>query len=144
MKKTKGFTLIECIVAMAVLAVASLVMAQIYADISMINRLNHNDNTSLAQQMKYVEQKTNSEAIGILFNNSAAKDTNTAAPHVGNRGTYIKIVSSLDNSQYSYSTDTYVLLSRDRNDANSSKPTYVGDSESNYDLRYKYIVGHKN
>ena len=65
MKKTRGFTLVECIVALAILGIASLVMAQIYAAVSQQNRLNHQNNASIANQMKYVEEKTDSEAIRV-------------------------------------------------------------------------------
>ncbi len=57
MKKLKGFTLVECLISLAVLAVASLVMAQIYASVGSINRQNHYMNTSLAAQMALVEQR---------------------------------------------------------------------------------------
>lgn len=73
MKKSfKGFTLIECIVALAILAIASLTMAQIYASVSLRNKNNHLINTSLSNQMAYVEKYTDSEAIPIYFNENGS------------------------------------------------------------------------
>ena len=56
-RKVKGFTLVECIVAMALIAVASLFMAQIYASLSEIERGNKMLSTSLEEQMKKVERE---------------------------------------------------------------------------------------
>lgn len=144
MKKAKGFTLIECIVAMAILAIASLVMAEIYANISMINKNNQIENTSLAKQMKYVEQKAGAETITIYFADSNTADTNTEPPHVSDRSRYLTIESDYSGFEYSYSTDVYALLSRDANDYNSSNASYKGETEDNYNLRYKYFLGHTN
>ena len=39
-KHIKGFTLIECLIALAILGIASLTMAQIYASVAQRNRNN--------------------------------------------------------------------------------------------------------
>ena len=156
MKKTfKGFTLIECIVALAILGIASLTMAQIYAGVASKNRENHIVNTSLSNQMAYVERYTDSETVGIYFNNSLttpdsetdASSTTKYPPHknatVSNMP-QVKIVSSYGSYEYSYSVDLYVLRSRDANDKDSSDSGYMGQSEDDYNLRYKYVLGHQN
>lgn len=151
MKKTfKGFTLIECIVALAVLGVASLTMAQIYANVAMRNKNNHIVNSSLANQMAYVEKYTDSEAVGIYFNNSAttpdSETTESSAtrypPHKNPSATSMPkviIVSSYEDYEYSYSADVYVLKSRDTADG-----VYTDAEDNNTNLRYKYVVGHSN
>lgn len=138
----KGFTLVECLVALAILGIASLVMAQIYANVSRMNRNNHNINTSLSYQMKYVEQATESEAI-IIYPDGASSsnpDTSTAPPHKANTLKNITITSGYGSKySYSYPVDIRVLLSR------NTKDQQVTDKEENqYELRYKYLVGHAN
>ena len=163
MKKIKGFTLIECIVALAILGVASLTLAQIYARVAATNTTSHIVNTSLANQVAYVEQYTGSEAVPIYFGSTTntpdpeAADSSTTKkpPHKTSKTTqnnYITITridvdgsgSAVDGDAYSFPTDIYVLKSRDSNDKNSSDAAYSGQSEDKYNLRYKYLVGHNN
>lgn len=75
-KYFKGFTLIECLIALAILGVASLTMAQIYAGVAKRNRNNQIMNTSLSNQMSYVERYTASQAVPIYY----GKTTNTPDP----------------------------------------------------------------
>ncbi len=144
MKKmqVKGFTLIECLVALAILGIASLVMAQIYANVSRMNGNNHNINTSLSYQMKYVEQATESEAI-IIYPDGATSsnpDTSTEPPHKAKKLKNVTITSDYGSKySYSYPVDIRVLLSRDKKDQKVSDK-----SENQYELRYKYLVGHAN
>lgn len=156
MRKVKGFTLIECIVALAILGIASLTMAQIYASVSLRNRDNHLVNTSLSNQMKYVEQAQGAEAVKFEFNDGnddgEKDDTSTTKypPHENNSitdGRNITITSGYkpdgtNNAVYSYGVDIVVLQSRDRNDKGSGDSAYVGETEDNYNLRYKYLLGH--
>ena len=166
MKKCfKGFTLVECIVALAILGIASLTMAQIYASVSQRNKNNHLVNTSLSNQMAYVEKYTDTEAVPIYFNEasgtskpdpqSLSSSTTKYPPHkesgsVTVKSNYVTIVkvktdSHLEaNDTYSFPVDTFILRSRDRNDKDAKDTGYVGEAEDNYNLRYKYIVGHTN
>lgn len=141
-KHIKGFTLIECLVALAILGIASLVMAEIYASVSRMNLSNHNINTSLSYQMKFVEQKTESEAVIIYPDGgtTSTPDTSTVPPHKANTLKNITIKSDYGSkNQYSYPVDIRALLSRD------SSGNQVSDKEENqYELRYKYLVGHAN
>ncbi len=161
-KKFKGFTLIECLVALAILGIASLIMAQIYANVSRINRNNHLVNTSLSYQMKYVEEKTDTEAVGVYYGGSKTyKDSGLATPitkppasggGAGSNNNYIKIQSDYEyvdfsstageKNVYSVGIDVYALLSRDQNDHDKDDSGYSGQAEDNYNLRYKYILGH--
>ena len=168
MKKIKGFTLIECLVALAILGIASLIMAQIYANVSRINRSNHNINTSLSYQMALVEKETQTDAVAMYYGGGTssspdanakdeASNTTKYPPHKQGIGAadltkpYVKIKSSYADKNngnkktiYSFPADIYVLLSRDANNKASDDSAYIGDSEGNYNLRYKYIIGHSN
>ncbi|MBQ8827009.1 MAG: prepilin-type N-terminal cleavage/methylation domain-containing protein [Oscillospiraceae bacterium] len=138
----KGFTLVECLIALAILGIASLIMAQIYANVSRMNRSNHNINTSLSYQMKYVEKSIEADSIIIYPDGgtTSTPDTSTEPPHKLGKLTNVKITSSYGSKySYSYPVDIRVLLSRD------AKNNVVADKEENqYDLRYKYLVGHQN
>lgn len=148
-KHIKGFTLIECLVALAILGIASLVMAEIYASVSKINLSNHNVNTSLSYQMKFVEQKTESEAVIIYPDGgtTSTPDTSTVPPHKAKALKNITIKSDYGSkNQYSYPVDIRALLSRDSNDNQLTEKTDETGSikENQYELRYKYLVGHAN
>ena len=156
MKKTlRGFTLVECLVAMAILAIASTLMAEIYASVSVRNNFNHFTNTSLANQMAYIENYENAKTLPITNGY-----TGTTPPHtdttISNSGTnaYVKVESSYKrsgkNSVCSFPVDIYVMYSRDTHDVGSNNedgndnsvtysPVY---SEEDNNLRYKYILGH--
>ncbi|MGN1137314.1 MAG: type II secretion system protein J [Oscillospiraceae bacterium] len=156
-KKIKGFTLVECLIALAILGIGSLIMAQIYANVSRINLSNHNVNTSLSYQMKVVEEATGADSISMYFGggttstpdpNAADSSTTKYPPHKQGISDLtkpnIKIVGSYGSHTYSYPVDIYVLLSRDANDKASDDSDYSGADEKDYALRYKYIVGHSN
>jgi prepilin-type N-terminal cleavage/methylation domain-containing protein len=84
MKKTKikGFTLVECIVALTIFAIASLTIAQVYVTVTAIQKENEYMQYSLANQMKYVENDTQSEAVDIKM-----ATVNPSAPALGNAKT---------------------------------------------------------
>lgn len=138
MKKIKGFTLIECLVALAILGIAFLIMVEIYANVSRMNRNNHNNNTSLAYQMKYVEERTDSESIKIEYKEQSDKTSH----RVNTSSNYATITKLNDDKTattdvYYYGCDMYVLRTRDGNDQK------IADSdEKAMNLRYKYMMGH--
>lgn len=170
MKKTfKGFTLVECLIAMAILAIASTLMAEIYAVVSQRNNSNQFMNTSLSNQMKYIEQYIDAETVPIYYGaatktsdpEAASGSTTKKPPHqksVSTNYNYVKVtklkadgVSAEVNSTYSFPADVYVMYSRDTNDNDSTDSGYGsmassismdGTSEKEGNLRYKYILGH--
>lgn len=157
MKKSfKGFTLIECIVALAILGIASLTMAQIYASVSSRNKMNHLVNTSLANQVAYAEKytKDTADTITVKYNNgTAVSSSETSKPAhkrttVSNYNNYVEIVNKTPASaskpeEYSFPVDIYVLKSRDRNGDPLTAAGDAGYKEADYNLRYKYLQGNK-
>ncbi len=147
-KHIKGFTLIECLVALAVLGVASLTMAQIYASVARRNMNNHLVNTSLSNQMAYVEKYTDSEAVTVYYGHATQKkdDNMPTPPHEATTPTnynFVKI-TKLDSSGnpvsgevYSFPADLYVLYSRDGSDTQ-----FDSTKEKDINLRYRYLKGH--
>ena len=146
-KRFKGFTLVECLVALGVLGIASLTMAQIYASVSIRNKMNHLVNTSLTNQMSYVEKATNTEAVEVKYGNTNTSPAPTP-PHKTSKSQndfYLKVVKNVTGTaatadEYSYPVDVYILKSRDRN--NSQLTSDGGYTEADYNLRYKYFLGH--
>lgn len=172
MKKTfKGFTLVECLVAMAILAIASTLMAEIYAAVSQRNTFNHFMNTSLSNQMAYVEQYIDAKTVPIYYGNTAdtpdpqaaTSSTTKLPPHKKSTTTnynYVKVTklgkdasgkdAPVADSTYSFPVDVYVMYSRDTSnvggnnkDENDHTASYSQRfSEKDNNLRYKYLLGH--
>lgn len=149
-KRFKGFTLVECIVALAILAIASLTMAEIYAVVAQRNKENHFTNTSLSNQMAYVEKYTGSAARKITTAYTSPAAPYPKPPHKGGGKSYVAITDSSGSELYSVPVDIYVLFSRDtHNQASttesggsySANASYSGVfSEDDYNLRYKYLL----
>lgn len=171
MRKMRGFTLIECIIALAILGIGALVMAQIYASVSNINRANHQNNSSIAYQMKYVEEKTNTEAMQVKSGETfpAVLPADGVVPPVSSSTvknitlTRKKTATLTTDAVYGYAVDYYVLMSRDQNDQamykyNTSTKTWsyntsyqniykepdssVTVDNQRYVLNYKYFTGY--
>lgn len=141
MKKTfKGFTLVECLVAMAILAIAGTLMAGIYANVASRNNFNTFNNASLSNQMAYIEKYENANTVKITNTHSG-----TTPPSGPNSGTtaYVKVKNSTTNLEYSFPVDIYIMYSRDTHNVGSNNATYSSMyAEDDHNLRYKYILGH--
>lgn len=138
MRKFKGFTLVECLVAMAILAIACMTLGGIEASVARRNRFNHFANSSLANQMAYVEKYENAETVKI--NNTITSGTTTPPTGTNSGATaYVQVtkvkhnstntvdLTNLDtNSKCSFPVDIYVMYSRDTNNK-SSKDAAYGD-----------------
>ncbi len=146
-RKFKGFTLIECIVSLAILGIASLTMAQIYAGVAKRNRQNHELNTSMSNQTAFIEKQIEKDGVKeFLFQNSSDPDSSTTPPHISysdNKVTDSYIVfEDADGNKYSYPVDIYLLKSRDNQNRDSDDSGYNGAAEDEIDLRYKFFTAH--
>jgi prepilin-type N-terminal cleavage/methylation domain-containing protein len=143
MRKLSGFTLIECLVALMVLGIAALTLAQVYAAVAKGRRENEYMNYSLAEQMKYVERQSDIEGIAIEPLAGQVSGEKTATIPAPATGTYqVKIkggpVGGTSHS-YAYGVNMYILYSRDINDEGSDDAAYAYPTESTGKLRYKYL-----
>lgn len=158
-RKLKGFTLIECLVALAILGIASLTMAQIYAGVARTNMTNHQYNTSISNQEQFIEKELKDNgAVEVKYNGlSDPTATNPAPPHSldsNNQPTTSFVEISDGTNTFSYPVDIYILRSRDRNDKPSyskspvagdpdiATPGYSGPDETKTSLKYRYFLAH--
>lgn len=145
MKKTfKGFTLVECLVAMAILAIAGTLMAGIYANVASRNNFNTFNNASLSNQMAYIEKYENAATFSIQNNVDNDTATEKTKPrHIkypsSNNGktAYVKVKNSTTNLEYSFPVDIYIMYSRDTHNKSSNDTDYskgVAGSSNNWEL----------
>ncbi len=166
MKKSfKGFTLVECLVAMAILAIAGTLMAELYATVSSRNKQNHFMNTSLANQMAYIEKYENAATLPIFYggldgSKNTKKDSeitsNSRKPpheHVAtNTGesAYVQ-VQRLDSSgnaisadKYSFPVDIFIMYSRDTHNEASSQPAAADSNDRTTNTNYSKMFGEQS
>lgn len=144
-RKLKGFTLIECLVALAILAIASLTMAQIYAGVARKNIANHTSNTSISKQMEFIEKELKENgAVEIKYDDSGVPDSDPPPPSGSNiaGNSYIE-VECPDGTKLSYPIDIYILNSRDANNKGSDEDGYKGPNDNTKtNLKYRYFLAH--
>jgi prepilin-type N-terminal cleavage/methylation domain-containing protein len=141
MRKLSGFTLVECLVALLILGIASLTLAQVYAAVARGQKESEYMNYSLAEQMKYVEARDIGEAVKIEPTVSGETSTHALDPSASNYHVVINggPVGGTSNV-YKYGVNMYILYSRDYDDTSSNAASgYTYDAESNGKLRYKYL-----
>ncbi|MDE5577366.1 MAG: type II secretion system GspH family protein [Oscillospiraceae bacterium] len=152
-RKLKGFTLIECLVALAILGVASLTMAQIYASVARKNMANHTNNTSIAKQMEFIEKELRENgAVEIKYDGGASAPNPPSGTNIA-QNSYIEVERS-DGTKLTYPVDIYILNSRDANGEQSyipnpsnpgavtPNPNYKGPDEEKTNLKYRYFLAH--
>jgi prepilin-type N-terminal cleavage/methylation domain-containing protein len=164
-KKLSGFTLIECLVALAILGIGTLTLAQIYTAVAIQSRENEFMNISLAEQMRYVEERStnNVDSIAIVGNTPAtaaelsSHSLDTSAYHVvmdggPRRSTDDALANGYSGYSYKYGITMYVLYSRDIKNNSSSEDDFAWDglydtagdaTGSRSNLRYKYLLPRK-
>jgi prepilin-type N-terminal cleavage/methylation domain-containing protein len=165
-KRLSGFTLVECLMAMLILGIGSLTMAQVYAAVAKQTMENEFMNISLAEQMAYVEQRSGDTVASVaisspvpltqtlLAEEMADHELNDDSYHVivkgGPRHFNTNAVDS-EHAAYEYKSGVamFVLYSRDVNSNNSKSDAYAwggsydskGDAKGNQsNLRYKYLL----
>lgn len=137
-KSLKGFTLIECIVAMAIMGIASLLMVQVYATVAKMNSDNTKMNNSLEVQMQYAEDEITSDGGDVKVVKLSSKDTGTT------KIDKVKFkITDNTKSKYRFTygntkdenadVDMYILSADTSTDANSAK-------YDDANVRYKFIL----
>lgn len=98
-KQLKGFTLIECIIAMFILGISSLLLVQAYSQLMRVSAMSSNENISISKQMDAAENKTDSDADQLT---TAKKDFKVTKMQIGTGS-----VTSLTVSDYTFEVDSY-------------------------------------
>lgn len=139
----KGFTLIEVIVAMVILGIASLLLVGMYASVCARIRSNNDFNDRMSEQQKYVETKAAGTASGLFdvhydssIPSGATKYTGATA---GNYTFTIKCVtdnanSSFVNKEFTARCAVYTLK-------NIDDGVVVATDDDDVQVDYKYFVG---
>ena len=76
-RKLKGFTLIECIIAMFVLAVSSLLLVQAYTQLVTVTRQNYTMYNSIGRQMSDAENPPSAEGKDDAYKAKKMEDSET-------------------------------------------------------------------
>ena len=130
MKKYKGFTLVECIIAMAILGIASLLLVQGYSQLMSITKKNTLMNVSITKQM------ADAEAQGGAVNKISSgqtmkiKSSVTGRPQCSSDGTFSCKVDVYAVSGRDYQGNAFVY----NNDS-----AFATNGKDGTDMRYVYF-----
>jgi prepilin-type N-terminal cleavage/methylation domain-containing protein len=128
-KKTKGFTLVECIVAIAILGIAAMVMLELYTAVCSANVKNHRVNESLSQTIAEAEkQNANGDASKVLNINTGSNAQVTFKCNNGHEYKNIKI-----SLYVCYSTDSAAHSNTVYDDKSTDDP--LGVTYKYFDVR---------
>ncbi len=136
-KKMRGFTLIECIVALMILGISSLLLAQAYTQLMKITNMNNTISYSISQQMKNAE-------------NPGASDEASTANAVGGTQQF-KLTSSFTDPSiatrnYEFSVQVYAVKPYKNINGSGAGSQQDGGADlsadsSGTDVRYLYFHG---
>lgn len=123
-RKIRGFTLIECIVALAVLGISSLLLVQSYTQLMRVTNMNNRDFNSISEQM--------AEAEGVVAESaSTVKALPDQTIKIKRDGLNTGVCN---NYEFQYTMKVYAVKPYKSNDDRVTE----GTSESQ-DLRYIYF-----
>lgn len=159
MKKIKGFTLLECLIAMALIGITSLLMVQVYGTVAMMNKDNNMMNNSIERQMQYAEKQLtevansspDKDAVKIVELSSYGKTGADGEIDKDKGGMEIEMASesktmfgsSFYVDEYTCPYDLYVIgIEKDNADGQAVDDYARGTVAKYYDdnnVRYKFI-----
>lgn len=112
-RKIKGFTLIECIIALFILGLSSLLLVQAYSQLMKVTKMSNTANISISKQMDDAEKKTDANATKLT---TTPRKITVTTRQIGT-GT----ATSLNVTNYSFDVDSYQVKGKnlDGTDASS-------------------------
>ena len=130
-KHLKGFTLIECIIAMFILGISSLLLVQAYSQLMRVSSMSNEENISISKQMYDAERQKDASAEKV---SSSQKNFIISSVQVG-KGT----AKSLSATDYTFKVDSYQVKGKVRTGAGEDDfidATANSDADS---MRYVYF-----
>lgn len=145
-RKLKGFTLIECIIALFILAISSLLLVQAYTQLVAVTRENYTRYNSIGRQMADAENTTYAEGKDV--NNPKSVDVQAKKIQEAKKLTFnAKYPNSSSTVVRSISEDVYVYVVSPFDMQGNQLPTGAGQgsggaadsAQSGTDSRYLYF-----
>lgn len=105
--KLKGMTLVELVVAIAILGLGSTMLVTSFAAVSMVNRETHQFNERMCQQIKISEnaEENDSRVSGVLGVVKMSLETSTAERPISQPSCFSSLDSSVELTGNSYWVD---------------------------------------
>lgn len=137
----KGFTLIEVIVAMVILGIASLLLVGMYASVCMRIRSNNDFNDRMSEQQKYVETKSTAAGLFDVHydTNIPSGSTKYSGATSGNYTFTIKCTK--DNANTSFQGKEFTARCAVYTLKNIDDGVVVATDNDDVQVDYKYFVG---
>ncbi len=127
MKKMKGFTLIECIVAIAVLGVSSVLLCQGFAQLMKVTNENNTMSMSIAEQMSDAESQRDGSAT--MLSTPVNSDTYNSS-----EGRTFKMEKEGSSTVYTTNVEVYCVNPYETKGTQNASSTKDGT-----DIRYIYF-----
>lgn len=133
-KKLRGFTLIECIIAMMILGVASLLIVQSYVQLMNITNMNNTISESIANQMADAEARADGNTKMISPDiNKATYDSSQGMTFTITKCKDNDLTKEDTNAKYVTNVEVYCVYPYEYGSQKSSP------SKSGTDVRYIYF-----
>ncbi len=149
----KGFTLIEVLIAMAILAIASMLLVGMYGSVCKSLRNNNDMNDRMSEQQKYVETKTQKSASNnAVFEVKADSKLSGNPAYTGadtSSSYQFEIYCTYNNADSSWvgaskSTSKNFVVNcavYSLKNIEDGEPVEAADDKDNMKVDYKYFVG---
>lgn len=135
-KKVKGFTLIECLVALAILGISSLLMVQAYTQLMRMTNMNNAIQVSISRQMADAERGAAADANVKKFRTDSDFEMKAEYPFSSN--VYSDYNGNTDN--YKCKVDVYAVYGFTYKNNTEMRDTTGSDEDAN-SVRYIYFHG---
>ena len=135
-KKVKGFTLIECLVALAILGISSLLMVQAYTQLMKMTNMNNSIQVSISRQMADAERGAAADTDVRQFRTGSDFEMKAQYPFTSN--VYSDYNGGTD--KYKCKVDVYAVYGYTYENNTEMKDTTSSDEDAS-SVRYIYFHG---
>ena len=118
-RKLKGFSLIECIIALFILAISSLLLVQAYTQLVAVTRENYTRYNSIGRQMADAENPTTAESKSTDVQAKKIQEAKTLTFNTKYPDSATTVVRSVSEEVYVYVVTPYDMQ-------NNQLPTGIG------------------